>query len=106
MASGDVNLPESHQQRQDQEGCLCFDFQFLPHFHSFIHSFIKHMIACLLGSPYILESFISPEKQIWSSNKNGFCRATYHMAQQDLPKDIWDPKIPRTRKWGCVLICV
>lgn len=57
------------------------------------------MIACLLGSPHILESFLSPEKQIRSSDKNGFCRATYRVAQQD-SKTFGTQRYLRLESWA------
>ena len=38
---------------------------------SFVHSFIRHRLGCLLGGPHILGSFISLEEQMWSSNRSG-----------------------------------
>ena len=33
---------------------------------------IKHMIACISRSPHVLESFIFPDKVIWSKGRNFF----------------------------------
>lgn len=73
MASGNVNfLPGSHyellaQTRAGKDACI------LPSIFSssFVHSFIRHRLGCLLGSPHILGSFISLEEQMSSSNRSG-----------------------------------
>lgn len=70
---------------------------------SFVHSFIRHRLDCLLGSPHLLGSFISLEEQICLVRGGVLENSNFLWSPVDL-KHIRDPQAAWVRQRGHVHI--